>query len=173
MSDKIINLAKKLNELAKRGEGGERINADRMLKELMRKHGINMEDIEGKQVSRHLFTVRKEQDKIFFQVASSVLGSNFETWRHRKDSRKVYLETTAANAIEIYAKFDFYWKLWTKDIDVLRYAFFSKHGIFPAGGNVASIDDLTPEQLERLSKAKRMQAGLHDESFRKQISGTV
>ncbi len=40
--DKIIELAKKLKALSERGEGGEKLNADRMLKDLMNKHDISL-----------------------------------------------------------------------------------------------------------------------------------
>ncbi len=46
--DKALELARKLNELAKRGEGGEKINAESMLKKIMEKHGFTIDDIEKK-----------------------------------------------------------------------------------------------------------------------------
>ena len=44
---KYIELAKKLKALADRGIGGEKINAEKMLNALMKKHKISIEDIEG------------------------------------------------------------------------------------------------------------------------------
>lgn len=44
--EKYIELAKKLKELADRGTGGEKVNAEQQLTRLMEKHGITLEDIE-------------------------------------------------------------------------------------------------------------------------------
>ena len=58
---KILELARKFYELAKQGEGGEKINAQKKLDEIMLEHNLNIEDVEGEEVKEHFKLIQKNK----------------------------------------------------------------------------------------------------------------
>ena len=56
---KNIELAKKLKALADKGIGGEKSNAEAMLNNLMKKHNITIEEIEGEKLMDFFFKIEK------------------------------------------------------------------------------------------------------------------
>jgi DNA polymerase III delta prime subunit len=69
---KHIELAKKLKVLSKRGIGGEKENAERMLSEIMTKYGLSDEDIEGEKLNEYYFNIEKSDNKFWCQVVRHV-----------------------------------------------------------------------------------------------------
>lgn len=173
--NKIINLLKKLSELAKRGVGGEQENAERMLHDLCKKHGISLDDIEGEKVSEYEFHVPKEQSKFFCQVVSSVLGNDIDVMYATVDRKKVvqrkYVKCSDAEYVEIQAKWEFYWKKYNDDLEIFYAAFVQKNKLY-----IKKLDDddddtePTLEERQRLFRMRQMMDGLDRHSFHKQIT---
>ena len=59
MNEKYIILAKKLKALADKGIDGERVNAQKMLDTLMRKHNLTITDIEGEKTDDYFFSLNQ------------------------------------------------------------------------------------------------------------------
>ncbi len=128
---KYLELAKKLKALAERGIGGEKTNAERMLKDLMRKHGFTIEDIEGEEIDFHeLKGVSPEKRKMFYQVGYHVCGQKFKSMDVRRHRKTLFIKCTKAQAIEIEAKLNFFFKLYTEEMEVFYHAFIQRNNIF-------------------------------------------
>ena len=131
MEDKFLQLAKKLKALADQGVGGEKENAAAKLTAFMEKHGITMDQLGEDKRERSPFRVTKDQHKLFFQVAASVIGMRATTyWVIPGKRNLVKLETTKSEAIEIELKFRHYWKAYTDELKIFYSAFIQRNRIF-------------------------------------------
>lgn len=55
MSGEIINRMKKVYELSVRGEAGEKTLAEKMLKQLVKKYGISIDDLVDDEIGKATF----------------------------------------------------------------------------------------------------------------------
>jgi len=168
-NEKIIELLRKLKILSEKGENGERENAQEKLMSLAQKHGINLGLIEDESLSIFDFIVKKNQKDFFNQVVASVF--NKDSWRCGYKRNEYYLECTKSQAIEIQAKFDFYWAEYEKEMDILYKAFVQKNRLFPISNKKEEEQkELTQEEKEELIKVFRMMESIDKKSFHKKLS---
>ena len=91
--NKHIELAKKLKALADKGIGGEKVNAEKMLNDLLKKHNITIEDVEGEKTENYFFKVKPEDSNLFIQIVKRV-----------RYDLKVYGEVPAKKIKELHLK---------------------------------------------------------------------
>lgn len=166
--EKIIELAKKLHALAIRGVGGEKENAVRLLERLLKEHKLTEADIVGEEINYHPFKVKKEDFRLFCQVARSVI-LNADIYSSRKSRLLTYLECTAAEAIEIEAKFQFFKHHYEQEVDVFYRAFVQTNNIFHPDAAGRDYDDLSEEERAELKRIARMGTGIKTGHFNKQL----
>ena len=173
---KYIELAKKLNELVKRGVGGEKINAEIMLKNIMKKYNISLEQIEGEHKKYFGFQADKNEIELLLQILKCVNRDlNLYYPIPAKDMKffqmkgNSFIQCTDAEFIEIESKFDFYKKLFYKELDVFKIAFYSANNLLVAPVKEKSIDDFTDEELELHKRASNMSLMIKKGQFLKQI----
>lgn len=169
---KYIELAKKLNELAKRGVGGEKDNATAMLNALMKKHKISMTDIEGEAVCRHYFSVNTQNSQFFAQIVGNVNRDlkNYRISGRGKLNRMV--ECNVAEGVEIRAKFNFYWKAYEEDLNIFYSAFIQKNKLYRANDPDEELEPgkpMTIEEKVRAYKIANMTEGLDRHNYLKQL----
>jgi hypothetical protein len=170
----VLKLAKKLKALADRGVGGEKENATAMLQRLMGKHGITMEMLTENEAIKHKFTVQVDQYKFWRQVVANVLGSSSVNYIPAQKGRKrsYFVVCTPQEAVEIQARFEFFYKIWTEELDVFYSAFIQTNRLYkkPSGeDNDEEEKELTPEEEKKLCKMANMMAGMDRHIFTKQI----
>lgn len=179
MSEKIRELARKLLELANQGIGGEKENAQTMLDRLLKQHGLSIEDLLQEQMRPVHFRKRikdpMKQNAFLLQIAASVIGSKrvSESWvvRNTSDNTLYYkIDLTAAEEIEIKAKYDFYWRDYTEQADVFRDAYIQKNKLYanPDKDN-GGPGELTDEEFEKMQKTAKMMRGIEEKIFLKQL----
>ena len=168
MNDNVIDLCKKLKALCDRGVGGERANANTMLDKLMRKHNITIEDIDGEKKEYSYFKVDKIQSQIFWQIVYSVIGSDFPTFRSKGKPGYKILNITAFEAIEIHAKYDFFWKLYRDELSIFREAFIARNNIYSKNSN-SNPKELTKEEIERAIRVSEMAESIKKGNLLKQL----
>jgi hypothetical protein len=172
MSENLLNLIRKLKELADRGEGGEKENAGNKLQQLLDKHGISLEDINEDVLKDREFTLKPHQLKFFIQVVCSCFGRECTIYKYQKDRKRNelvrILKLTDAQFLELSAKFDFFWDKYEKDLDIFYSAFIQKNDLYVKGSSLK--DDLTQEQLDEINKVREMMYGLKKHSFHKQLN---
>lgn len=175
MNQKIINLARKLKALADRGVGGEKETAYHMLTRLMKQHGITFDDIDGIERVQHEFFVNDNQYKFFRQVVASVIGAPFSVFHLKGDRRKRkprFIDCTNAEAVEIQAKFDFFWRAYQEEENIFYRAFVQKNHLYTKPDNSdqeSEAEELSDEERVKLWKISQMMTGMDHHHFAKQI----
>lgn len=173
-------LLQKIKALADRGEGGERENAATLLEKLMNKYGISEEELDRERAQDYFFPYSQETERrLLIQIVYMVTGEGgfgcVGSWSGRK-RKKIGATCTAAQKLEIEAYYAFYRVAMEKELEVFYSAFALKNNLYPPDSLVKPrhIDDLTPEEIEKVEKAGMMAAGMERNDFRKQLTaGTL
>jgi hypothetical protein len=177
MEEKVLALAKKLKELADRGEGGEQVNAKTQLDKLLAKHGLVIEDLEIEIESHHVFCLRKNECVFFEQVASTVLGKNFSTYVHTGKKNTYSLLCNHLQAIEIQGKWDFYLPLYKKELAEMNKRFYTAfiftQELFPKDAEPAKKSSLTKDELDEYAKVIGLSRSIEKKNYLKQIAPPI
>ena len=167
MNEKQKALLQKLKALAERGVGGEKEGAERKLKQLMAKYGVDQLELEGDQVSRYEIKYRGEfEHRLLSQIVYRARNDKEGQYhrRHGQGSRSILIvECTKAQEIQIRIEFEFYRDLLKEEQELLFEAFIQKHRLFGDSGEEAELPTL--EEMERLERMWAMMAGLQEKSF--------
>lgn len=175
--DKKTELLKKLKALSERGVGGEKQNAAALLSKLMEKYGFTEDDIELDKKEDEFFPYKENTEKrllaqiIFMVTGKSAFGCvGTYTGRSRK---KLGVNCTAAEKLEIEAAFAFYKKAFEEELEVFYAAFAHKNHLFPENCKVddRSLDELQPEERRFLLKMEMMITGMDHHTMKKALPG--
>lgn len=178
--NKHIELAKKLKSLADRGIGGEKINAEKMLNDLLKKHNLTIEDIDGEKIDNYFFKVKKEDSDLLHQVIKRV---NYDLKLYgeipAKDVKRLQMDgnyftkCTASQFLEIKSMFDFYLKAYKQELKIFFSAFITANDLLakPPKSEATSINDLSDEEINRWMRTQQMASKIKKETFRKQLDG--
>lgn len=157
MSDREILLEKmeKLKTLAERGVGGEKENAAALLARFMEKHGITEADLDDLKTQTYWIRYKTDWERrLIFQITYMHLGSGHAfgcvgtyTGRSRK---KVGVDCTAAQYIEIQADFEFYNAHMADEMDLFYSAFLHKNHLFRPR-NLPPLQKTTTRAWTRIS----------------------
>ena len=96
--EKVKVKISKLKELSEREDGGEALNAQRVLDELCLKYGISKEELYEDPMETYKFEVRKSSLKIFLQVLVSKIGT---TKRYIEDCHIYGYSGKSAKVVEV------------------------------------------------------------------------
>lgn len=171
MEEKIHIKIKRVFELAKRGVGGEKETAQRMLIDLCKKHGIDPQSLDEEEPKKYLFKVPKKHSKLFFQVVVHVTGlTNY----YERTPTQILLKCLAHEALEVKETFHFFMKKYEEDEDIFYRAFVQKNGIYRKTkvedeDEEDRPDTRTPEEEARAWKVAQMAQGLEKHNKLKQI----
>lgn len=169
MSTKLIELARKLNELAKRGIDGEKETAERKLAELMEKHGISLEDIEAETTTDVQFYYASAlEQRLLLQIAASV---GVTSYGENTRTRNVWLTLTASQRIEVEFKYDIYRRALKEELEIFLRAFIHKNDIYDKKREPIKTSDLTREEKEIILRAQLMSEGIKKANVHKQLQG--
>lgn len=127
---KAIELARKLNALAKRGDKGERDNAAQLLRNLLRKTGLRMEDVEGETLREVSFAYRSAEDR---RLVAQVLGSIIPHDRNvysTKNRKRLYAMLSCAEQVEAFVKIPHYRKLFKREQNAFFQAFLLANDLY-------------------------------------------
>lgn len=166
---KYIELAKKLKELADKGVGGERMNAQQQLHRLMEKHGFTIDDIESETEALRDFFVSIDGVRLYGQIVATVLGQNVHFVTDEKKPMVFSIVTTASIHIEIQSKFDFYYKLYSDELRIFFSAFVGANGLFPKDATPDPFNKFSWEQMEEQIRIEQMKKLVKSRSYRTQI----
>ena len=164
---KGTELLKKLKALADQGIGGEKVNAQRILNNLLKKEGLLLTDLEDEEVRIHYFKVRKMYRRLFYQIVGSIRGESVG-WKRRDLRGKIGIECNQLEVIEIQAKYNFYLRLYKKEMEVFFAAFIGVYSLYEKGKG-RDWSELTEEEKDLIDKAGKMAQGITKENYHKQI----
>lgn len=160
---KYLKLARKIYELVKRGEPGERDAAKHQLNQIMEKHGITLYEIEGEEVQEWRVKCKKDDWKFLVQIIANVCGSAPIAWQQNYG----YIDCTAAEITEIEAKFKFYKMKLAEHMEAAYIAFIQTNELYRKQEGKNDPRDLS--EVEK--KAIDLMKGMRPEEFHKQITG--
>ncbi len=183
MNPKVRELAEKLLALAKQGVGGEKENAEAALLRHLKKHGLTIADIEGDEMTELQLPwelMQRGQDRSIYnmfqmQILINVIGQNrMMGTRHvrmadaKSEAGKAgfnIVQCTKAEAVEIEAKLDFYWKDFVEQERVFFIAYVQKNKLFSSEKPEHEV--FVDPKLAR--NVQRMSGVIDQKSFRKQL----
>lgn len=149
----------KLLALAQQGVGGEKTNAETLLRKLLAQHGLTVEDMARDEQLRVKCLVKYNhpyEKKLFMQVVYTVLnGKDWDVHRYN-GTRTIFCEVTPMQRAEILLRYELYLRSFKAEIDVLMEAFIMKQRIYPADPSLKS--DRQPNERER--RAMELSRGL-------------
>jgi len=161
-TEEIKELMRKLNELAKRGEGGEADNARQKLINLMLKYDLDISEIDD------LVEVRREigyQNTNYSQILAHCIWDvkpNADI-RENKSRRKLLVILMATEYIEVMEKYKHYRKAFKEESKTFLKAFIIKNriGLNTPSTKKAGKKELTEDDI----KALRMTGALDDNKY--------
>lgn len=166
-------LLKKLKALAEAGIGGEKINAQKKLDELIKKYNISEEDLTDDilidcEFTYHGKTEKRLLNQIIYKVTNERNNSYgfVYTYSERICRTKRGCRATKAQKIEIEFLFDFYKKLYKKEEELFLIAFIQKHELF---GELKDGEQPQERSEEEILKLGLFASGMSDETPLKQI----
>jgi len=151
---KHIELARKIKSLADKGIGGEKINAEKMLSDFLKKHKLTLSDIEGEEIKSFFFTIDEDFYDLFVQIVKSV-NREIKVYRFPKKEVRQFrlkgnheIECTVAEYVEIEQSFDIYSKLYKDELKTFYSAFIHANNIYPKQRQeeLKSMHDLSAEE---------------------------
>jgi len=173
---KHLELARKLKALADRGVGGEKETAESMLTALLKKHKISIEEIEGEKLERYYFKLNPGEYKLWYQIVGHV---NHSIKCYGEFPKKVIkdfglegnymIESTAANYVEIEAKYSFYKRLYNEELEVFYMAFLRANNLLIDNPNT-KVSDISMDDVIQWKRIKEMSDKIKVGQFRKQIN---
>lgn len=171
MSDRILELVKKLKALAERGIGGEKVNAEEQLKKLIEKYNINLSDLDEPILQYRIFKFDEKDEfhkKFVRQIILSVIGLK-EFYYSGLIHNNWAVEIDDIQFIEISEKLDFYWPIFKSDLEIFYTAFVQKNEL-TVDVDEDKIPKFTDEELEKLHKAFRLMQNMQKHEFKKLLS---
>ena len=163
--DRLRQRALKLLALARRGVGGERENADRMLAKLLAKHGMTLEEIDASEDRKTMLRVgyRTEDERsLLIQVIGTLMNTHSPDLKKRRGEKALLIEVTEAQRVDILLHFEAYRAPLAEQLKQARAtaltAFYHANRIFPATASERSSEpspEINEDELEALVAAIR------------------
>ena len=166
---------KKLYALALRGVGGEKEQAEAILKKLIAKYGVSMAELDEEVIKEYEIKHSGEAERqILKQIVYKVTDDPARTFGYTykasgRACRSILgVRCTEAQKVEIEFLFDFYKKLYKKELEAFLLAFIHKHSLF---GRLKEGEQGAQLSLEEQAKLYAMMNGLSNETPLLQIEG--
>lgn len=171
--ERLLQKIKRVQALAERGVGGERDSAAALLETLMARYDITEADISAEREELAWFRYKTELERrllcqiiysITGKAASGCVGAN--TGRTRK---KVGIECTAAERLEIEISFEFFNAAMGAELERFYTAFINKNGIFPPPEKAGLAPEPEEMSKEEIMKLAAMMGGMDTHTRRAMI----
>lgn len=169
IDEKKRELLKKLQALAERGVGGEKVGAQKKLEQLMKKYGIEEMDFSEDKEEDHDFRYHNDFEKkilrqLFYKIVPDYKSHTYY-YTYGRGSKSTYgIRCTKAQALQIQIEYEFYCNLWKEEVDFFMEAFIQKHRIFATPTSREHVDK-TPMSKEDLFRMVQMMGGMKDKSI--------
>lgn len=177
--DKKKELMKKLQALAERGVGGEKETAERKLKQLMKKYGIDKLEFEEDKLEEFEFKYSNPQEEqlirqLFFKMFGKEWRSKSYTYRYGKGSKSIRgIECTKAEGIQLQIEYEFYKQLWQEEMKLFWNAFIQKHHIFSIRPeDMGSSEPITPERMAEIMRMSQMMDAMQNKTIQPLLETT-
>jgi len=164
---------KKLYALAKQGVGGEAINAQKLLEDLLAKHDMTLDMLTDTETKKYFFNYKTEFEKdLLFRIVSNIKEESNFSYLQRKGQRKIGFELTAYEYIEVEIQREAYTESWRKYLEQAQSAFIVANRLtYYSSGDRQPRDDkpLTPEEQAEIQRILLMSVGVPDPNFKRNL----
>lgn len=174
--EKHILLAKKLKALSDKGIGGEKLNAEKMLQDLLKKFNIKMSDIEGEEKFDYFFKLKENEIDLWIQIVKNV---NWEIKIYGEFPKKKikelalegnYMITCAVcEYIEIEAKYKFYSDAYKQELEIFYSGFIHANQLYSSEPPTKKVSELSEKEKEEYQRTLLMASNIKKQSFHKQL----
>lgn len=149
-SNNISDTMKHLLELSKKGVGGEKENANKLLHKLMKKYNISEDDLEKEELHKHDVRFKTRwQEQLIHQIVY-MINPERNIYRYNGTKAKIaILELTDAEWIEYQYLYSIYKKSFEDELELFTSAFIQRNNIFPK-----EVPEHIKEQQEKESEKK-------------------
>ncbi len=132
IDQKVQEKLRKLQALAERGVGGEKVNAQRMLEKLLERHGLRLDDLADERREIRWFPASTKFDsRLAAQILAKVCNTNDPgVYSSRNRPKQVGVEVTPAEAIEFELHYDTLRKALTEHFKDAFSAFIQANRLF-------------------------------------------
>lgn len=158
MSDGSTKRIEKLLELARRGVGGERANAERALDRMLAREGLTRDDLECSMADEerefHTFRVADRFERqILCQILYSIKADWDGSFFRRKGSRtRIQFWLTHREAAELRYLWQIYQKAWSDELQVALRAFIQVNRLYADDESDAEAQPLEHDYLMRIAE---------------------
>lgn len=171
----ILERLKKIQALAESGIEGERANANKLLNELLLKHGITLQDLAHGEAQwcRFVCAGRLEIELLTHVVLKVCQTRDVVNAKDKKSSRVRWFKLTAAQCADVTDAFEHYKREFKTCVDDTLVALIHRHNLFAQD---KSDEKATPtaEAMERAKRIWSLMAGMTSRDWKKpaaQITG--
>lgn len=169
MNEKHLSLLRKLNELAKRGIGGEKENAALMLDKYCKKYGIKLADLESETKHERSFQYTNVYELEF--IIHLLRHVSIEEGSYNAVKKTVQCDLTNAEYVEAVSMWEFYRPILREGLSHYVMGFMHANKLFAHPDRKQDYSTLTPEEIVSIKKMQKLSAGIDRNIFRKQIGG--
>lgn len=132
IDQKVQDKLRKLQALAERGVGGEKVNAQRMLEKLLARHGLTLDDLADERRETRWFPAPTRFDvRLAAQILAKVCNTNDPgVYGSKSRPKQVGIDVTPAEAIEFELHYDTLRKALTEHFKDAFSAFIQANRLF-------------------------------------------
>ncbi len=170
----------KIVQLAKRGEGGEKETARRMVKAICEREGLDFDDVMSDAPKTQEFSLRyvdrREEELLEHVIAKfAMLTRETRMFTRYGRSKEIFFETTTEKYIDTVNAWHILRKQMRAEIAKIPLAMIYKHDLFyqPTTEEWEKIKkerpEATKEELEKAMKARAMAYGLDDVELQRRL----
>ena len=172
MTDKESELLNKIKALAEHGVGGEKINAQKKLEELMKKLDITTEDLENNDLQ--IFRFKYKQGKELKTLMLAILMNYFDVdkldcFYYSGRNEIAVGKISPSDAVEIKARYDFYSDAYSKDLKIFFRAFIEKNELYDCRPSNVLIGKMSKKDKEFYKASARLRESLEAHEYRLKI----
>lgn len=172
MTDKERELLNKLKALADKGIAGEKIAAEKKLKQLMEKLGVTERDLEENKEELYILKVKKDLGKygkdFLIQIIAYVYKEKMKDLRGTVHSEYIKLYITTDKYLEICALYDFYYAKLKDKFSLMYSAFIDANELYSGTSDKMP----TKKELDRLLKVKAISGSIEKDEFYKRLENS-
>lgn len=161
----------KLYELAKQGVGGEAINANKILNNLLEKHNITLDMLLDIEKKKYFFSYKTDFEKeLLFRIISNLKECKDNISYYKTKGKKIGFELTAYEYIETEIQREAYTESWRKYLEQARTAFIVANNLtYFNPDDKKSSKPLTQEEYENIQKILKMSASVPNPIFKRNL----
>ena len=177
---KLIDLARRLRELARRGEGGEAVNAQEALDRHLTRHNLTMADLESEDREFRSIPILTDAPEnhgmlLFVTLMNTAKQSECQPGvfmvleeGKKKRVRSVGALLTPGEYAEWTAKANLYWPLLQDELQVFLRAFVGANNLWALEARERT-EPLTAKEIENLRRSQNMEHSVDRRQYRRQL----